>query len=395
MVMEIEVKVPTLPESVVEATLLAWHKREGGSVQEGDHIADLETDKVILDIGAPASGILSRVLKKEGEVVRAGDVLAIIDTEIQAREIPPSAPVAEEAKPEAQVEANVAASPAARKMAAERGISPLDIPGTGRGGRITKEDVLRVVEKEPEETKGLQPPMPTFGQKEKRVPMTRIRARIAERLLQARNETAMLTTFNEVSMAKVMDLRARVRDEFEKKHGVRLGIMSFFVKAAVSALKKYPVVNASIDGQDIVYHDYYDIGVAVATERGLVVPILRGADTLSFADIEKGIAQYAQKAKDGKLSLEELSGGTFTITNGGVFGSLLSTPILNPPQSAILGMHKTQERPVVENKEIVVRPMMYLALSYDHRLIDGREAVSFLVAVKESIEDPERLLLEL
>ncbi len=386
--MLIEVRVPQLSESVAEATLLAWHKKQGEAVKRDENLIDIETDKVVLELPSPADGVLVSILKGEKSTVLAGEVIARIDTEAKAsfgvQSIAAAAAPAAAAKP----------MPAARKMAAEKGIDLTTIQGTGRDGRVTKGDVLA-------QTSLPQPPpparveQPPSGRLEQRVPMSRLRARIAERLLQSQSSAAILTTFDEVNMQPVMDLRRKYAERFEKEHGVRLGFMSFFVKAAVHALKKFPVVNASVDGNDIVYHGYFDIGVAVGSPRGLVVPIVRDADQLGFAAIETKIAEYGSKAQEGKLSLEELSGGTFSISNGGVFGSMLSTPIINPPQSAILGVHATKERAVVENGQVVVRPMNYLALSYDHRIIDGREAVLALVAMKEALEDPARLALEI
>jgi len=389
--MLIEVKVPQLSESVSEATLLAWHKKQGDAVKRDENLIDIETDKVVLELPSPADGVLVSILKGDKGTVMAGEVIAKIDTEAKApagvSTVAPSAVPAEGAKPASAP----AAAPAARKAAAEKGVDLAAVQGTGRDGRVTKADVL---------AHGAAPAPVSVepllsGRPEERVPMSRLRARIAERLVQSQSTAAILTTFNEVNMQPVIELRKKYQERFEKEHGVRLGFMSFFVKAALHALKKYPIVNASIDGSDIVYHGYFDIGVAVGSPRGLVVPILRDADQLSFAAIEKRIAELGQKAQDGKLALEELTGGTFSISNGGVFGSMLSTPIINPPQSAILGIHATKERPVVENGQIVIRPMNYLALSYDHRIIDGREAVLSLVAMKEALEDPARLALEI
>jgi 2-oxoglutarate dehydrogenase E2 component (dihydrolipoamide succinyltransferase) len=399
--MLIEVRVPQLSESVAEATLLSWHKKQGETVKRDENLIDIETDKVVLELPSPADGVLVSVLKGDKGTVKAGEVIAKIDTEGKASAsvsmIAPAAaaPAAAGAKP-------AASAPAARKAAAEKGIDLASVPGTGKDGRVTKADVLQAAQPAPAAKAPLpQPPAPAgvvqllAGRPEQRVPMSRLRARIAERLVQSQSTAAILTTFNEVNMQPVIDLRKRYQERFEKEHGVRLGFMSFFVKAAVHALKKYPIVNASVDGNDIVYHGYFDIGVAVGSPRGLVVPILRDADQLSFAAIEKRIAEFGKKAQDGKLSLEDLSGGTFSISNGGVFGSMLSTPIINPPQSAILGIHATKERPVAENGQIVIRPMNYLALSYDHRIIDGREAVLSLIAMKEALEDPARLALDI
>ncbi len=406
--MLIEVKVPQLSESVSEATLLAWHKKQGEAVKRDENLIDIETDKVVLELPAPADGVLVSILKGDKGTVVAGEVIAKIDTEGKAsgtgetKDETKEEKKEEKAKP-AAVAAAPAVMPAAQKIAAEKGIDTAQIQGSGRDGRVTKGDVLAQPEKAAAAQNPAlpQPPAPVSidkllaGRSEQRVPMSRLRQRVAERLVQSQSSAAILTTFNEVNMAAVMDLRKRYQERFEKEHGVRIGFMSFFVKAAVHALKKYPVVNASVDGTDIVYHGYFDIGVAVGSPRGLVVPILRDADQLSFAAIEKKIAEFGKKAQDGKLSLEDLTGGTFSISNGGVFGSMLSTPIINPPQSAILGVHATKERAVVENGQVVVRPMNYLALSYDHRIIDGREAVLSLVAMKEALEDPARLALEI
>ena len=419
--MTVEVKVPTLPESVADGTLVNWKKKPGDPVTRGENLVDLETDKVVLDIPAPADGVLGPILRQEGDTVSTGDVIATLE-ESAGAEITAPAPAATPAPapaPASTTEVDLEGlSPAVRRLAAEHGLDVSRIPGSGRGGRVTKADVLAFIEARksgapapvaaparvaaaPIVAAMTAPPTTTtpvvapdaLGRLEQRVPMTRLRARVAERLLMAKNSTAMLTTFNEINMKPVMDLRARYKDEFEKKHGVRLGFMGFFVKAVVEALKRYPAVNGSIDGSDIIYHSYYDIGVAVSSPRGLVVPILRDADQMSLAEIERTIGEFGQKAKDGSLTVEEMTGGTFTITNGGVFGSLMSTPILNPPQSGILGMHATKDRPVAENGQIVIRPMMYVAHSYDHRIIDGREAVTFLVTVKDCIEDPARLVL--
>jgi len=395
--MLIEVKVPQLSESVSEATLVAWHKKEGDAVSRDENLIDIETDKVVLETPAPADGVLVKIVKRDGETVGSGELIAQIDTEAKA-----AAGAAKSAEPVPAVRAPAAASgaaagaasPAARKILEEKGVAAADVTGSGRGGRVTKEDAVAATA-QPKAAPAAVAAVPAGERPEERVPMTRLRARIAERLLQSKNENAILTTFNEVNMAPVMALRKQYGDKFEKAHGVRLGFMGFFVKAAVAALKKFPILNASVDGTDIVYHGFIDIGIAVGSPRGLVVPILRDADQLSIADIEKKIAEFGQKAKDGKLTMEELSGGTFSISNGGVFGSMLSTPILNPPQSAILGVHLTKERAVVENGQIVIRPMNYLALSYDHRIIDGREAVLCLVSIKEALEDPARLILDI
>ncbi len=381
--MLIEIKVPQLSESVTEATLLAWQKQVGERVAEGENLIDVETDKVVLDLPAPKSGVLTRIIKHEGDRVTSGEVIAELDTEAAA------------SVAAAKAEAAPAASPSARKLAREQGLDVAAVQGSGRHGLVTREDVQQAAQVVPPASAAPVVQARAGGRAEQRLPMTRIRQRIAERLLQSQQNAAILTTFNEVNMQPMMDLRAKYKDAFEKRHGVKLGITSFFVKAVVQALQKFPVVNASVDGTDIIYHGYYDIGVAIGSERGLVVPIIRDADKLSFADIERQVADFAARAKDGKLTLEELSGGTFSITNGGVFGSLLSTPIINPPQSAILGIHATKERPVAENGQVVIRPMNYLALSYDHRIIDGRDAVLFLVAVKEALEFPGRALLDL
>jgi 2-oxoglutarate dehydrogenase E2 component (dihydrolipoamide succinyltransferase) len=399
--MLIDVKVPVLPESVADGTLSKWHKPSGAVVRRDENLVDLETDKVVLEIPAPQDGVLTEIKYPDGAVVKSGEVVAVIDTagaaastQTKAAKQTQSAPAAA-AKPAAAVAADTELSPAVRKLVAEHQMDPRQISGTGKGGRVTKGDVLRHLEQQPGPGEdGCVTVHLDHARGEQRVPMTRLRSRIAERLVEAQHSAAMLTTFNEVNMQPAMSLRSRYQEAFQKKYGIKLGFMSFFIKASVEALKQFPAVNASIDGADIVYHNYFDVGVAVSTPRGLVVPILRDADVLSFAELEQGVGDYAARARDGKLTMEELTGGTFTITNGGVFGSLLSTPILNPPQSAILGMHKIAERPVVEDGAIVARPMMYLALSYDHRLIDGHEAVRFLVTVKEMLEDPARLLLE-
>jgi 2-oxoglutarate dehydrogenase E2 component (dihydrolipoamide succinyltransferase) len=402
--MIIEVKVPQLSESVSEATLLDWHKKEGEAVKRDENLIDIETDKVVLELPAPADGVLVKIVKQNRESVGSGDLIAQIDTEAKAGASSP--PPSQKPEPEkARPAAAPAVMPAAQKIAAEKGIDTAKVQGSGKDGRVTKGDVLAQGEKTaapPAARPALQQPPPPInvekllsGRPEQRVPMSRLRQRVAERLVMAQHTAAILTTFNEVNMAPVMEMRKKYQERFEKEHGTRLGFMSFFVKAAVHALKRYPVVNASIDGTDIVYHGYFDIGVAVGSPRGLVVPILRDADRMSFAEIEKKIGDFGKRAQDGKLAIEELTGGTFSISNGGVFGSMLSTPILNPPQSAILGVHATRDRAVVENGQIVVRPMNYLALSYDHRIIDGREAVLFLVAIKEALEDPARLILEI
>jgi len=396
------VKVPQLSESVAEATLLDWHKKEGERVSRDENLIDIETDKVVLELPAPADGVLVRILKKAKESVGSGDVIAQIDTEGKAAAAPAQAKPAAAPAPTPPPSSKPAVMPAAQKIAAEKGIDTSKVQGTGRDGRVTKGDVLEAKPSAPAPKAPLQQPAPpvnveqlTSGRPEQRVPMSRLRQRVAERLVQSQSTAAILTTFNEVNMAPVIEMRKRYQERFEKEHGVRLGFMSFFIKAAVHALKRFPLVNASIDGTDIVYHGYFDIGVAVGSPRGLVVPIVRDADRMSFAEIEKKIGDFGKRAQDGKLTLEELTGGTFSISNGGVFGSMLSTPIINPPQSAILGVHATKERPVAENGQVVVRPMNYLALSYDHRIIDGREAVLFLVSIKDALEDPARLVLEI
>ena len=384
----IEIKVPQLSESVSEATLVAWHKQVGEAVAEGENLIDIETDKVVLELPSFKSGVLTKILKNNGEKVVSEEVIALLDTEIQ-----PS--VQAVSKAVAEVQAQAAVMPAAQKIAAENKVDTASISGSGRDGRVLKEDVLSVQGK-PVVPVVAAIPKTTDGERvEQRVPMTRIRQRIAERLLQSQQNAAILTTFNEVNMQQVIDLRNKYKDAFEKKHGIKLGFMSFFVKAAVLALQKFPLVNASVDGSDIIYHGYYDIGVAVGSERGLVVPIIRDADKLSLADIENQIADFGARAKTGKITLEELNGGTFSISNGGVFGSMLSTPIINPPQSAILGIHATKDRPVAENGQVVIRPMNYLALSYDHRIVDGRDAVLFLATIKEALEFPGRVLLDI
>ena len=419
----IEVKVPQLSESVAEATLLQWHKQPGDAIERDQNLIDIETDKVVLELPSPEAGVIARVLKGDGETVVAGEVIAIIDTEAKAGAAPAAAAATPTAAPAAAQSAGTAvagkaavAMPSAAKILAESGVAASDVTGSGRDGRITKADALAAATRPAPvaaaaSTAGIPTGVPSAslpsvsapidtaklieGRPEQRVPMSRLRQRVAERLLQSQATNAILTTFNEVNMQPVMDLRKKYQDRFEKEHGTRLGFMSFFVKAAVHALKKYPVVNASIDGHDIVYHGYFDIGVAVGSPRGLVVPVVRNADQMNFAQIENQIAEYGKKAQDGKIGIEDLTGGTFSISNGGVFGSMLSTPIINPPQSAILGVHATKDRAVVENGQIVIRPMNYLALSYDHRIIDGREAVLFLVAIKDALEDPARLLLDL
>lgn len=400
--MAIEIKAPTFPESVADGTVATWHKQPGDAVKRDELIVDIETDKVVMEVLAETDGVLTQIVKNEGETVLSGELLGTIEAGAVAA-APAAAPAAAApavAAPAAAEEAIL--SPAARKIAAENDLDRNAIPGTGKGGRVTKEDAVAAVaaKSAAPAAKPVAPaadaPIFAAGDRvEKRVPMTRLRAKIAERLVEAQSTMAMLTTYNEVNMKPIMDLRNKYKDLFEKKHnGVRLGFMSFFVKAATEALKRFPGVNASIDGNDIVYHGYSDIGVAVSSDRGLVVPVLRNAELMSLAEIEGTIAGYGRKAKEGKLTIEEMTGGTFTISNGGVFGSLLSSPIVNPPQTAILGMHKIQERPMAVNGQVVILPMMYLALSYDHRLIDGKEAVSFLVAIKDLLEDPARLLLD-
>ncbi|WP_078120739.1 2-oxoglutarate dehydrogenase complex dihydrolipoyllysine-residue succinyltransferase [Thiosocius teredinicola] len=419
--MSTEVRVPTLPESVSDATVLTWHKKPGEAIARDENLVDLETDKVVLEVPSPVAGVLREAKVDEGAVVTADELLAIVEAGAEAAvepvTEPPTSPDKVEETAAAAEPAPAAASPAAsagedagdqvltpavRRLVKELNVDASKIKGTGKNGRILKSDVMAFLDsaQQTEDDADVRASVPSSGEQdaglrqEKRVPMTRLRSRIAERLLEAQQNAAILTTFNEVNLKEAMDLRAKHKDAFEKAHDVRLGFMSFFVRAAVEALKKFPVVNASVDGNDIVYHNYFDIGVAVGSPRGLVVPILRNADQMSFAEIEGTIKAFGQKAKDGSLSYDELTGGTFTISNGGVFGSMLSTPILNPPQSAILGMHNIVDRPVVENGEIVIRPMMYLALSYDHRIIDGREAVQFLVTIKNCMEDPARMLLQ-
>ncbi|HGM8260753.1 2-oxoglutarate dehydrogenase complex dihydrolipoyllysine-residue succinyltransferase [Pseudomonas aeruginosa] len=408
--MAIEIKAPTFPESVADGTVATWHKKPGEAVKRDELIVDIETDKVVIEVLAEADGVLAEIIKNEGDTVLSNELLGKLNEggaaapAAPAAAAPAAAPVAQAAAPAAAGGDDAILSPAARKLAEEAGIDPNSIAGTGKGGRVTKEDVVAAVEAKknapaaPAKPAAPAAEAPIFAagdRVEKRVPMTRLRAKVAERLVEAQSAMAMLTTFNEVNMKPIMDLRSKYKDLFEKKHnGVRLGFMSFFVKAATEALKRFPGVNASIDGNDIVYHGYQDIGVAVSSDRGLVVPVLRNAEFMSLAEIEGGIANFGKKAKEGKLTIEDMTGGTFTISNGGVFGSLLSTPIVNPPQTAILGMHKIQERPMAVNGQVVILPMMYLALSYDHRLIDGKEAVSFLVAIKDLLEDPARLLLD-
>lgn len=411
--MAIELKAPTFPESVADGTVATWHKQPGDAVKRDELIVDIETDKVVMEVLAEADGVMGEIIKNEGDTVLSGEVLGTLkdgEKAASADSDKASKGEADAAKADkdepAESDDEPLLSPAARKLAEENNIAPASIKGTGKDGRVTKEDVVNAIEAKKNAPKAEDKPAAKPAQadavqigegdrQEKRVPMTRLRARVAERLVEAQSSMAMLTTYNEVNMKPIMDLRSKYKDLFEKKHnGVRLGFMSFFVKAVTEALKRFPGVNASIDGNDIVYHGYMDIGVAVSSDRGLVVPVLRNAEFMSLAQIEGGVADYGRKARDGKLSIEEMTGGTFTISNGGVFGSLLSSPIVNPPQTAILGMHKIQERPMAVNGEVVILPMMYLALSYDHRLIDGKEAVSFLVAIKDLLEDPARLLLE-
>jgi 2-oxoglutarate dehydrogenase E2 component (dihydrolipoamide succinyltransferase) len=413
----IEVKVPQLSESVAEATLLTWHKKVGTAVARDENLVDVETDKVVLELPAPSAGVIMQIIKGDGSTVVAGEVIALLDTDASAKVSPmevtaaPTATTPSAPAPASKSAAGVA-MPAAAKILVENNLSAGAVDGTGKDGRVTKGDALAAVAskhatvtvaplaaapaKSALQAVAIPVTVANLGDRpEERVPMSRLRARIAERLVQSQSTNAILTTFNEVNMAPVMDLRNKYKDKFEKEHGVKLGFMSFFVKAAVAALKKYPIINASVDGNDIVYHGYFDIGIAVGSPRGLVVPILRNADQMSIADIERKIGEFGTKAKDGKLTLDDLTGGTFSISNGGTFGSMLSTPIINPPQSAILGVHATKDRAVVENGQIVIRPMNYLAMSYDHRIIDGREAVLGLVAMKEALEDPARLLLDL
>ncbi|MFI8980192.1 2-oxoglutarate dehydrogenase complex dihydrolipoyllysine-residue succinyltransferase [Ectopseudomonas khazarica] len=409
--MAIEIKAPTFPESVADGTVATWHKKPGEAVKRDELIVDIETDKVVIEVLAEADGVLAEIIKNEGDTVLSNELLGKLTEGGAAAAAPAAAPAAAAAPAQAAAPAaaggdDAILSPAARKLAEENGIDPNSIAGTGKGGRVTKEDVVAAVEakknapaaaaKPAAAPAAAAPVVATGDRTEKRVPMTRLRAKIAERLVEAQSSMAMLTTFNEVDMTEVMALRSKYKDLFEKSHnGVRLGFMSFFVKAATEALKRFPAVNASIDGNDIVYHGYADVGVAVSSDRGLVVPVLRNAELMSLAEIENGIATFGKKARDGKLAIEEMTGGTFTITNGGTFGSMMSTPIVNPPQAAILGMHNIIQRPMAINGQVVIRPMMYLALSYDHRLIDGKEAVTFLVTIKNLLEDPARLLLDI
>lgn len=400
--MSIEVKVPTLPESVADATVVTWHKNVGDTVRRDENLVDLETDKVVLEVPAPKDGVLKQISKDTGSTVVADELLAVLEEGGNGAAAAPSAAPAAAAKAEPASSDDGNMSPSVRRLVAEKGIDASQLTGTGKNGRITRDDVMSYVKQQSggsapaaAATAAITPVAAPGERPEQRVPMSRMRARIAERLLAAKQQTAMLTTFNEINMQPVMELRKRYKDSFEKTHGTKLGFMSFFVKAAVEALKRFPAVNASIDGTDVLYHGYYDIGVAVSTEKGLVVPVVRDADQMSMADIEKTILDFAGRARDSKLAIEEMTGGTFTITNGGVFGSLMATPIINPPQTAILGMHKIQERAVVVDGQVVARPMMYVALSYDHRLIDGKDSVQFLVTIKDMLEDPARLLLEL
>lgn len=401
--MTVEILVPDLPESVADATVATWHKQPGDAVARDEVLVEIETDKVVLEVPAPEAGVLESILEQEGATVLSKQLLARIKPGAVAGEPTADSTASTEPSPDKRhkaalsEESNDALSPAVRRLLAEHNLEPAQVKGSGVGGRITREDVEAYLAKNQASTSAVAPvsaPLAAAARSEKRVPMTRLRKRVAERLLEAKNSTAMLTTFNEVNMKPIMDLRKQYQDLFEKKHGIRLGFMSFYVKAVTEALKRYPEVNASIDGQDIVYHNYFDISMAVSTPRGLVTPVLKDCDMLSLAEIEKGIKELALKGRDGKLTVEELTGGNFTITNGGVFGSLMSTPIINPPQAAILGMHKIQERPMAVDGKVEILPMMYLALSYDHRLIDGRESVGFLVTVKELLEDPARLLLD-
>jgi len=410
--MSLEILVPSLPESVSDATLATWHIKPGEFVNKNDNLVDLETDKIVLEVPAPESGILTEIIQQNGAIVVTGDVLALLDTDAVSETASESI---DSNEAETMSTEEMPLSPAVRRILQENNIDPHAVHGSGKKGRLTKSDILEYIEshKEEQKTSAAQPkqtPAPVIKQQpvqqdtpvvssnfrpEQRVPMTRLRAKVAERLLQAQQNAAMLTTFNEVNMQSVIDLRNQYKDRFQQKHDIKLGFMSFFIKASIEALKKYPAINASIDDNDIIYHGYYDMGIAVSTDRGLIVPVIKDADQLDFAGIEKSIFDYGTKAKEGRLSYEDLTGGTFTITNGGIFGSMLSTPILNPPQCAILGMHAIRERAVVENGEIVIRPIMYLALSYDHRLVDGKEAVQFLVTIKECLESPAHLLLNI
>ena len=396
--MAIEIKSPTFPESIADGTVANWTKKEGESVSQDEVIAEIETDKVVLEVVAPSDGVVSKILKNEGDIVNSAEVIGEFseaDTNNQpkaAKEIKEETPEVTQEQPKKVINKN---GPAAKKLISENNLDVTSIKASGKDNRVTKADVVNHLSKEERSSSPIITSKPTSNRPEKRVKMTRLRSTIAKRLVNVQQETAMLTTFNEVDMLPIKELRAKYGQEFEKQHGVKLGFMGFFVIAAVQALKKSPIVNASIDGNDVVYHGYQDIGVAVSTERGLVVPIIKDADMKSLPELEKSILEYSEKARDGKLSIDEMQGGTFTISNGGVFGSLLSTPILNAPQTAILGMHTIQERPVARNGEVVIRPMMYLAMSYDHRLLDGKKAVRFLVSIKEQLESPERLLLNL
>ncbi|CUB02334.1 2-oxoglutarate dehydrogenase complex dihydrolipoyllysine-residue succinyltransferase [Marinomonas fungiae] len=401
----VQIKAPVFPESVADGTVAAWHKQPGEACKRDEHIVDIETDKVVLEVVAPADGVIAEILKEEGETVLSAEVLANFSIGAEGGAAPAAAPQATAAASEEAGDDDAVAGPAARKALAEAGLTAAQVKGTGKGGRITKEDVEAAVKSKAAATPAAAPakaapaapaPLSADGRVEKRVPMTRLRATIAKRLVEAQQTAAMLTTYNEVNMGPVMELRNKYKDLFQKTHnGTKLGFMSFFVKAATEALKRFPAVNASIDGNDMVYHGYQDIGVAVSTDRGLMVPVLRNTEAMGLADIESGIMGFAVRGREGKLGMEDMQGGTFTITNGGIFGSLMSTPILNPPQTAILGMHKIQERPMAVNGQVVIQPMMYLALSYDHRMIDGKEAVQFLVTIKDLLEDPARLLLEI
>ena len=402
--MSIEIKAPTFPESVADGTVATWHKQPGEAVARDELLVDIETDKVVLEVVAPADGTMKDILKQEGDVVLSDEVLGIFVEGAVADAAPAAeaAPAAAEAEEAPVTAGDIILSPAARKLAEEKGINPSDIKATGKDGRVTKEDVLNHLKSAPKSAPAVAPApaaaapaVPAGERVEKRVPMTRLRATIAKRLVDAQQNAAMLTTYNEVNMKPVMELRKKYKDQFEKAHGVKLGFMSFFVKAATEALKRFPAVNASIDGNDMVYHGYQDVGVAVSTDRGLVVPVLRDCDSMGLAEIESTIGDFAKRGREGKLGIEDMQGGTFTITNGGIFGSLMSTPILNPPQTAILGMHKIQERPMAVNGQVEILPMMYLAVSYDHRMIDGKEAVQFLVTIKDLLEDPARLLLDI
>lgn len=419
--MTIEIKVPQLPESVSDATLVAWHKKVGDSVTRDENLVDLETDKVVLEVPAPASGVLKNILIADGKTVTAGEVLAILDEgeaapaatekpDTDGDESASSGDLSETEEDEAESEAAGAGgsahklSPAVRRLLDEHDLDATIVAGSGKDGRITKSDVMAYLKSHSDENTAPGDPAPRLADEsatsvtersEQRVPMTRLRARIAERMVQAQHAAAMLTTFNEIDLTEVMSLRARYKESFEKEHGVRLGFMSFFAKASVEALKKFPVVNASVEGNEIIYHNFFDIGIAVSSDRGLMVPVLRDVDRMSFAEVEADLATLGKKARDGTMSMEDLTGGTFTITNGGIFGSMMSTPILNPPQSAILGMHAIQDRPMAIDGAVVIRPMMYVAMTYDHRIIDGKEAVQFLVSIKQSLEDPARLLLQL